>query len=547
MPDKIQSYKVICQGGLNAGDNHLDLSENRPGAATRLVNYEPSLYGGYRRINGYAPLDIVATHVSPGTAEGPVLAVAIFKDDATNSSYVIAARKNIGAATYSFYRLVPLSGWQLMPLPAGVTRAMSGAGRTVIKLRFDQGHFAGTNYICFVDGVNPAIAWDGTTWREIKSTNVGTLASSGGNQAVDRPSLVGIFKNYLLLGGDTYAHATLAYSAPNAPWDFTANGGAGQITAGFDVIQFRPFRDNLFLFGTNAIKKLTPDSTATFLLDNVTTNVGCIAADSVIEIGGDLVFLAPDGLRPVAGTSRIGDVEIETISKSIQLILATLPSDFDLDRLNSVVIRAKSQLRYLISDPATAVTNSYGILGALRTADQGVGWEFSELQGIRASSCTSGFIGREEYVIHGDYDGAVYRQESGTSFNGADIVSVYATPYFDMGDTEVRKGMYKVNTFIRAEGAVELNLSVTYDWDDPATARPTSYSNQNAGFPVRYRDVGVEYGGPNIFYGGSTKPIITTDIQGSCNSVRLTVVSLGQGPCFSIQGFVFEFGIAGRR
>ena len=31
------------------------------------------------------------------------------------------------------------------------------------------------------------------------------------------------------------------------------------------------------------------------------------------------MFLAPDGFRPVAGTSRIGDVELETISKPIQV------------------------------------------------------------------------------------------------------------------------------------------------------------------------------------------------------------------------------------
>jgi len=48
MPDQIESYKLICSGGLNSNENHLDLSENFPGEATRLVNYEPSLFGGYR-------------------------------------------------------------------------------------------------------------------------------------------------------------------------------------------------------------------------------------------------------------------------------------------------------------------------------------------------------------------------------------------------------------------------------------------------------------------------------------------------------------------
>ena len=53
MPDQIENLKIICAGGLNSNENHLDLSDNEPGVATRLVNFEPSLFGGYRRISGY--------------------------------------------------------------------------------------------------------------------------------------------------------------------------------------------------------------------------------------------------------------------------------------------------------------------------------------------------------------------------------------------------------------------------------------------------------------------------------------------------------------
>ena len=85
MPDRIESYKVICGGGLNSNENHLDLSDNAAGAATRLVNYEPSLYGGYRRIEGYEAFSSSYPEVddvdNPGSAEGKVLGVAIFKDD----------------------------------------------------------------------------------------------------------------------------------------------------------------------------------------------------------------------------------------------------------------------------------------------------------------------------------------------------------------------------------------------------------------------------------------------------------------------------------
>ena len=63
MADRIQSYKVISAGGLNSNENHLDLAENAPGSATRLVNYEASLFGGYRRVSGFMPLDSASEFV----------------------------------------------------------------------------------------------------------------------------------------------------------------------------------------------------------------------------------------------------------------------------------------------------------------------------------------------------------------------------------------------------------------------------------------------------------------------------------------------------
>ena len=100
MPDQIQSFKVICSGGLNSNENHLDLSDNSPGAATRLVNYEPSLFGGYRRVGGYAKYDNdygELTVAGQTTGQGKVLGLAIFKDDVTNSTKIIAARQDAGS------------------------------------------------------------------------------------------------------------------------------------------------------------------------------------------------------------------------------------------------------------------------------------------------------------------------------------------------------------------------------------------------------------------------------------------------------------------
>ena len=220
---------------------------------------------------------------------------------------------------------------------------------------------------------------------------------------------------------------------------------------------------------------------------------------------------------------------------------------YDMDTINGVVIRGKSQVRFFVGDDTYTLAESYGILGGLSDNEERISWEFGELVGIRASCCTSDYIGNTEFVLHGDYDGKVYRQEIGTSFNGTDILAVYATPYLDFGDTEVRKTLRKVNTFIRAEGPVELFLSMAYDWGSPESARPINYSQASLGSPVEYAGDNVTYAGTNVLYGGNSKPIMTSDIQGSGFSARATFTTIGQSEPYSIQGIVFEFSISGRR
>ena len=556
MPDQIQSFKVVSSGGLNSNENHISLSDQEPGSATRLINYEPSLYGGYRRIDGFAKYDAdygEVTVAGSSTGDGKILGIAIFKNDVTGGNTIIAARKDAGATNYSFYYYTANVGWRKFTLDHSVTRPMTANSLTVKKLRHAQFNFGSGNTIIFVDGVNPAIAFNGTNWKEIKSSHNGGYHAdnntAGGNQALNAPSLVDVFENHVFLSGHSATGAAIAHSKPLDGYTWTSAAGAGQLAAGFDVVQIKPFRENLFVFGSNSIKKVNVNSSGVFSLENVTTNVGCVAADSVLEIGGDLVFLSPSGIRPVAGTSRIGDVELSPLSTSIQSKLVDTIANYDLSDLDGVVVRSKNQFRYFVGDnsDAAAVADAVGFIGALTTTEGSMQWEFGETLGIRTSCCTSDYVGTTEVILHGDYDGNVYQQESSTSFNGSDIVAVYATPYLDFGETEVRKIMRKINTFVRAEGPIEMLVSVTYDWGDPNSSVPNTYTQTLSGAPTVYAGRGVTYGATNVIYGGPTKPIITSDVQGSGFSTQATFVTVGQLASYTIQGMVFEFSSAGRR
>lgn len=546
MPDRIESFKVVCGGGLNSNENHLSLSDNTPGAATGLVNYEPSLYGGYRRVEGYQAYDDLYPEVTEdGSAEGQVLCVAYYKNEHLGNPYVIAARKDVGADTYSFYYHTPYIGWRKMV--TGLTMNTTDGVRTVEKVRFVQFDFGSGSQIIFVDGLNNATVFDGTNWYALASANTGGSSSPGGDQIINAPSVVDVFENHIFLSGDRTSQSVVSHSVGNDPLTWSAGLGGGQLVMGFKVVQIKPFRDNLFVFGNNSIKKIAADLTSGFVQEQVTANVGCVAPDSVLEIGGDLLFLAPDGLRPVAGTARIGDVELETVSKAIQSALVDIIRNVNMSTLNGVVVRSKSQVRYFFGDDGFNVQDSAGLVGGLTNSSGSIEWEFGSLLGIRASCCSSEYVGTEEYILHGDYDGIVYRQESGNSFAGRDIVAVYSTPYYDMNDTEVRKTLRKVNTFLRAEGPFEMNLAIDYDWGDYTTSRPSTYTQESLGSPTVYGGRNINYAGANVTFGGNSKPIMTYDIQGSGFSIRASYVTVGQFDPYTIQGIVFEYSVSGRR
>src|SRR5690606_9256152 len=105
------------------------------------------------------------------------------------------------------------------------------------------------------------------------------------------------------------------------------------------------------------------------------------------EIGGDLIFLAPDGLRTVAGTARIDDIELGTISRKVQKILESVISNSSRYILSSTVIGEKNQYRLYYSSPSG---QGYGIIGTLALDQFGnTLFRWSEIRGLPVYSISS--------------------------------------------------------------------------------------------------------------------------------------------------------------
>lgn len=518
MADRIQGFKVSCVGGLNTNKDVLVQGEIEPGSAYTLINYEPSTTGGYRRISGFS------NDYGTVTGTGKVLGVAV----AENINDAIFACRAPASGTDYFYKWVASTeSWSAITTPGSVS--MTG----VKKVRFVKYNW-NSDKLVLTDGVNPAAVYDGTTYTQITHAN-----------APSAPKYAAAFKNHMFLAGDPSEPFSLYFSSPLAETDFNPANGAGVINVGFEIVQIKSFRDTLFIFGKNAIKSLAGTNVADFVVSEVTTNLGCVVPDSVVEIGGDLLFLGPDGFRPIAGTAKIGDVQLETLSKRIQFTMNALlqelvAEDIDVETLTSVVIRKKSQFRFFIPNEG-----SFGILGGLREFNGAIGYEFSQIFGIPATCAASGYVGIEEIVIHGDDSGKVHRQESGNSFDGNDVLSIYQTPYYYFQDPTIRKNFYNITTFLRSEGSSNIVLAVSYDFEDTQNVfNPANYDITTSGAAAYYNEAVYD---ANAIFDGNPSPVEKTNISGSGFSIGFRYVTNDTNASHTIQGLVLNYAMNDRR
>ena len=180
MADNLASFKVFAQGGLNTSRDVLSQGEVAPGSAIALINYEPAVTGGYRKISGFS------NDFGTVTGTGSVLGVAVadgIKDG------IFAARAPSAGNNYLHYWSNSSSAW------VAVTTSGSPTMTGVSKVRFSRLNF-GTPKIVLTDGVNPAATYDGTTYTQITHSDAPT-----------DPKYSAIFQNHLFLAGDP-AHPT---------------------------------------------------------------------------------------------------------------------------------------------------------------------------------------------------------------------------------------------------------------------------------------------------------------------------------------------------
>lgn len=497
MPTRWETFPIACNGGLVTNVSPLQLGINSPGAASRLVNFEPSIQGGYRRINGYIKWD---TNEVTGT--GQVWGVGFF------DGAVIAARNgNIYESTGG--------GW---------TSIASGRTQTT-KQRYTIINLDGTRKIIGLDGSNYPYSWDGTNFVNIN----GTTDINGATHAVQ-------FKDHVF-----YASGNLiTYSEPFDETAFTAANGSGSFRVPSDVTGLIVFRERLFVFTEREIRVVDGSSDADWQITSVSNDIGCVQPDTVQEVAGDIAFMAPDGIRLLGATDRVGDFSNQLASRNIQSKLNSFEQDYSF--FSACTVRGKSQYRVFGFLSGRPPSLSQGYVGTQFESQNPNSFSWAELNGFKVYSIDSKIYQDDEYIVFCSDTGFVYRMESGSSFDGVDIEAEYWTPYLSLTDPIYRKTIYKVHMYFDPEGDIEGTLGLNFDFNVDNKIQPSTVDLSASGGGAVY---GMALYGSAI-YADAPSSVIDKLVVGAGFNVSLRYIFSGNEP-FILDTIIVEFATEDRK
>ena len=530
-----QPFTVACAGGLVTSANSIDLLRT-PGVATVLRNFEVSIEGGYRRINGYEKLG-AGDAVQPTGGAVTILGTQPYAD-----GVIVCASTNIyftqdGITWLQINKLSASGGDNYSTFTGKSVAARTGQG----QIQFAMFEAAGQDYgtIIIADGVNEPFSFrmEGTGAALSSRTYFTEEITVTGTKGVQ---FITSHDHHLIAAGVEDNENTVYYSVNLDPTSFSGSG-AGAVTISDKIVGIKGFRTDLFIFCENSIHKLINiNNSSTVAVIPVAESVGCLSGYSIQEIGGDLIFLAPDGLRTVAGTSRIGDVELGTVSKSIQPIITELAQNVNDYTISSVVLREKSQYRLFYTNINLTNASQRGIIGTLSPN----GFEWSETVGIEVTAIGSGFNtnGIEKYY-HGDTDGYLYIHNSGDDFNGSAVDARYQTPDYDYGDFGTLKTLHYVKLSIGPENEVQPSVRVRFDYDSTDTPQPEDYLLDSVPAPSIF--------GSAIFgtakFGAAEQPLVRLALQGSGYSNSFRILTNDTNAPYTINGLYIDYIPSGRR
>lgn len=502
MSQQLQAFSVTAPGfmGLNTQDSSLDLSS---GFALVANNCVIDQYGRVGARKGWTKQHSYLSALD--SADVKVITELVDKD---GTSYTLCAGNN-----------------KIFKLASGVLSEVTfngvGTAPTITDSNWSTAYLDGDLYF-YQRGHNP-IGFDPaastTTYYRVDQ-------ESGYNGTVQLANIV-ISAYGRLWNADTSTDkVTVQWSDTKNPQKW-GSGTAGTLDTttvwpkGGDVIVALAAHNNfLFIFGKHNILVYQGANTpATMTLYDVITGIGCIARDSVVNTGTDVIFLSDTGVRSVTRTIQEKSAPLRDLSKNVRNDLMSAVAGED-----SAAIKAVYSPRdafYLLTLPTLKTVYCFDMKAAMQDGSaRATTWSNIEPKSFCVLTDGSLLLGKEGYI--GKYTGYL------------DDTSTYRFQYFtnhtDLGTPSVTSVLKRLNAVVIGGS----NQYITFKWGYDFYA---NYQAQNAQIPAQsvayfgvseYNTSGVEYSDGvalqtlKVYPNGSGK-VIQTGYEADINSLPLSI------------------------
>ena len=151
-----------------------------------------------------------------------------------------------------------------------------------------------------------------------------------------------------------------------------------------------------------------------------------------------------------------------------------------------------------------------------------------------------------ETVAFSGSDGYAYILNSGSTFDGSNIESIFQSAFMPINDPQVRKTFYKAVLFIDPEGTIDLDLDLKYDFESttrndtlqPATINIATPSTTTGSFFGAGTNFAASGGGT---FGGTLEKVYPVNVIGSGDTVALRITDTTSNPSFTLDTCVLEY------
>lgn len=440
----VRSEPVIMDGGLNENVNNIEL---KGGELISCLNYElvDGSQGGYRSISGYERFDgqpkpsatyaSEADHAAQDAARalidevpgsGPVLGVWIFEGK------VYAFRDTAAPAAGAMY-VESAAGWD--EIDTALTPITAGGSYNFINYSFTGD--PADNSMYWTNGKNQCMAFNGTTITKIDT----------GMGALDTPINVIAHGDRLWLA---FESGSLQYSTAGDPADWSTN--AGEFGLGQEITNLvTTVANTLVVFCKSTIKIINGYSSDDFVLDTYSSASGAFK-DTACRLFGSIIFMDDRGVTGLEAAQEYGDFKANSISQKVHKTLLRYKTLITC----AMVHREKNQYRLFFSDGHALYFSFFN--KKLR------GVTLIKFANPVLSVCEGEDTSGNSVIFFASSDGYVYQMDSGTSFDGSEILTTLKTAFYHYRSPRLWKRFKEIVFEIFSTSDITIDLKFYFDY-----------------------------------------------------------------------------------